>query len=52
MAILTATEIKRRNKEYFDNPSPILKHNMRLIENVQKALFEPLIKRAKELLKN
>ena len=50
--ILTATEILKGNEDYFKNPNPEVKHNMKLIKTVQDALFIPLIRRARQLIKN
>ncbi len=48
---LTATEIIRRNKDYYDNPSPELQRVYAAIRDLQKKLFLPLIKRTIELIR-
>lgn len=52
MKILTATEIKQRNKDYFDNPNPELQKVYESMRKLQEYLFLPLIKKAIKLLKN
>ena len=51
MKYLTATEIKKRNKDYFDNPSPALQGVYKFIRKRQEMLFIPLIKRTIKLFK-
>ena len=51
MEYLTATEIKKRKRDFFDNPSPALQELYKFIRKRQEMLFNPLIKRTIELLK-
>ncbi len=51
MKPLTATEIERRNKEYFDNPSPELQKVYDAFGKLQGSILLPLIDRAEQILK-
>lgn len=52
MKSLTATEIKKRVNEYFSNSSPEMQEVDKAFKKLQDAIFLPLIKRMKQLLRN
>ena len=48
---LTATEIKKGNEDCFNNPSPELQRVYDSFGRLQERIFAPLIKRARQLLR-